>query len=151
MSGVEEEKAQRVCVRSFRQPRGPGLRRLNALMLFIASFLVHPIAAWTDPKDKLINPRGQKVCMQQCGSSALKCPEAFKREQEGVCWRCCTTWGETVIRVECKESSGNRTRLAEIEKKKKAEEEAKEKERKKDGWEKEEQKDTDTGRELGFS
>jgi hypothetical protein len=39
--------------------------------------LMVPIAAYTNPKDALINPRGKKVCMQQCGTSALQCPEAF--------------------------------------------------------------------------
>lgn len=47
--------------------------------IFISLLLLFgiPIAAVTDPKDALINPRGQKVCMQQCGTSALKCPETF--------------------------------------------------------------------------
>jgi hypothetical protein len=44
-----------------------------ALLLFLCSL----VCAWTNPKDALISPRGQKVCMQQCGTSALTCPEAF--------------------------------------------------------------------------
>jgi hypothetical protein len=35
------------------------------------------VLSWTNPKDALINPHGQKVCMQQCGTSELKCPETF--------------------------------------------------------------------------
>ncbi|KAH9874904.1 hypothetical protein J1614_004392 [Plenodomus biglobosus] len=58
---------------------------------------------WKNPKDALVNPRGQKVCMQQCGTRELLCPEAFLREQNGPCYRCCSTWGETVIRIECKD------------------------------------------------
>jgi hypothetical protein len=49
-------------------------------MVFLALLLciiASPIFAWTNPKDALISPRGQKVCMQQCGTSALTCPEAF--------------------------------------------------------------------------
>jgi hypothetical protein len=54
-----------------------------------------------------------------------------------ACYRCCATWGETVIRVECNESKGNRTgAVKEGEKKKEEEGEGKEK---------------DHGRELGFS
>lgn len=34
-------------------------------------------AAWTDPKDALVNPRGRKVCLDQCGTVGLVCPEAF--------------------------------------------------------------------------
>lgn len=74
-----------------------------------------------------------------------------KREQEGVCWRCCSTWGETVIRVECKDGGWNGTRQAEMEKEKAALKAKEEEERKKDGWEKEEKKETNPERELGFS
>lgn len=74
-----------------------------------------------------------------------------KREQEGACWRCCSAWGETVIRVECKDGGRNATREAEVEKEKAAKE-AKEKERAKlDGWEKKEPEEKDSQRELGFS
>jgi hypothetical protein len=53
--------------------------RIAMTSIFILVLLLFdiPIAAVTDPKDALINPRGQKVCMQQCGTSALKCPETF--------------------------------------------------------------------------
>ena len=98
-------------------------------MIFIAC----PVASWTDPKDALINPRGQKVCMQQCGTSALKCPEAFVsspllsdvilahevnkwKEQVNFCYRCCTTWGETVIKIQCDEFGKNKTHTKEQEK-----------------------------------
>jgi hypothetical protein len=47
------------------------------LALVLLQLLTAPIAAHTNPKDALISPRGQKVCMQQCGTSALQCPEAF--------------------------------------------------------------------------
>jgi hypothetical protein len=46
--------------------------------LILALLCVLALAAeWTNPKDALINPRGQKVCMEQCGTSELRCPEAF--------------------------------------------------------------------------
>ncbi|KAH8730634.1 hypothetical protein GQ44DRAFT_768386 [Phaeosphaeriaceae sp. PMI808] len=69
--------------------------------LVAMSFIVGLVASWSDPKDALLNPRGQKVCMQQCGTSALKCPEAFWKEQVDFCYHCCTTWGETVIKIQC--------------------------------------------------
>jgi hypothetical protein len=56
---------------------------------------------WHNPTDALVNPKGRKVCLDQCGTVSLKCPEAFWREEHGVCHLCCSTWGETVIRVEC--------------------------------------------------
>lgn len=58
---------------------------------------------WADPKDALINPRGKKVCLDQCGTSELICPEAFWSEQSNFCYRCCSTWGETVIKIVCKD------------------------------------------------
>jgi hypothetical protein len=54
-----------------------------------------------------------------------------------ACYRCCATWGETVIRVECNESKGNGTAVKDGEMKKKEEEG--------------EGKEKDHGRELGFS
>jgi len=56
------------------------------MAFFLAVLLSVPtfVAAWSDPKDALINPRGQKVCMQQCGTSALKCPEAFVSSQSAL-------------------------------------------------------------------
>jgi hypothetical protein len=50
------------------------MSRFSTLALIL---LMVPIAAYTNPKDALINPRGKKVCMQQCGTLALQCPEAF--------------------------------------------------------------------------
>jgi hypothetical protein len=59
------------------------------------------------------------------------------KEQMDACYRCCATWGETVIRVECNERKGNGTGVKEGETKKKEEEG--------------EGKEKDRGRELGFS
>jgi hypothetical protein len=70
-------------------------------LVYILLFIASAIAAHGNPKDALIKPRGQKVCMQQCGTSALICPEAFWKEQFDMCYRCCATWGETVIKIEC--------------------------------------------------
>jgi len=99
-------------------------------------------AAYTNPKDALINPRGEKVCMQQCGTSALKCPEAFWKEQFDMCYRCCAVWGETVIRVRCDEGSGNGT-MANTRKGNETEAEM--------DKEKDKGKNESVGRELGFS
>ncbi|KAF2850875.1 hypothetical protein T440DRAFT_396100 [Plenodomus tracheiphilus IPT5] len=79
---------------------------INMLFVYLSTAFIALAAAsedWTNPKDVLLNPRGQKVCMQQCGTRELLCPEAFFREQNGPCYRCCSTWGETVIRIECKD------------------------------------------------
>jgi hypothetical protein len=55
------------------------MRHVNMSMFSTLALLllIIPIDAYTNPKDALINPRGQKVCLQQCGTSALQCPEAF--------------------------------------------------------------------------
>ncbi|KAH3908720.1 hypothetical protein HBI56_073810 [Parastagonospora nodorum] len=79
-------------------------------MIFHIFLFTALCTAYSNPKDALINPRGEKVCMQQCGTSALKCPEAFWKEQFDMCYRCCAVWGETVIRVRCDEGgTGNGT------------------------------------------
>jgi hypothetical protein len=51
------------------------MRNVNMLVFSTLALLllIVPIAAYTDPKDVLVNPRG----LQQCGTSALQCPEAF--------------------------------------------------------------------------
>ncbi|KAF1851700.1 uncharacterized protein K460DRAFT_39598 [Cucurbitaria berberidis CBS 394.84] len=48
-----------------------------SLFLLLSLYMLLVTSEWTNPKDALINPRGQKVCLQQCGTSELKCPEAF--------------------------------------------------------------------------
>ncbi|KAF2027495.1 hypothetical protein EK21DRAFT_114716 [Setomelanomma holmii] len=78
-------------------------------VFFTALLIARPAVSWTDPKDALVNPRGKKVCLQQCGTSALKCPEAFWKEQVDMCYRCCATWGETVIKVQCDKAKTNQT------------------------------------------
>lgn len=50
---------------------------LSLFLLFLHLILV--TSEWMNPKDALVNPRGKIVCMQQCGTSELKCPEAFVR------------------------------------------------------------------------
>ena len=83
---------------------------------FLVTILTSLAAAtedWHNPADALVNPRGRKVCLDQCGTVELKCPETFWREEHGVCHKCCSTWGETVIRVECQSKSksvGNATK-----------------------------------------
>jgi hypothetical protein len=105
---------------------------------FVLFFIISSVAASTNPKDALINPRGQKVCMQQCGTSELRCPEAFWKEQVDMCYRCCATWGETVIKIECNQNKvgKNGTRVEG-------------KSRKEEGAVK--GKENVPGRELGFS
>jgi hypothetical protein len=63
------------------------------------------------------------------------------KEQMDACYRCCATWGETVIRVECNESTGNGTGVGAV----------KEEEKKKEEDGEGEGKEKDRGRELGFS
>ncbi|KAI8934509.1 hypothetical protein NX059_008209 [Plenodomus lindquistii] len=78
---------------------------LLRLLLTILATLAAASENGENPKDKLLNPLGRIVCMQQCGTRELRCPEAFFKEQEGPCYRCCSTWGETVIKIECKNRS----------------------------------------------
>lgn len=49
----------------------------NLLIALLFAALVP--AEWTNPQDALVNPRGKKVCLQQCGTAELLCPEAFVR------------------------------------------------------------------------
>ncbi|KAF1832126.1 hypothetical protein BDW02DRAFT_21078 [Decorospora gaudefroyi] len=79
----------------------PTMHLLAYLLAPLLSTLATATEDWTHPNDKLINPHGKKVCLDQCGTVDLQCPEAFWREQQHYCFRCCSTWGETVIRVEC--------------------------------------------------
>lgn len=81
---------------------------LYLYVLMMVMMMLDTLAAttedWKDPHDVLINPRGQKVCLQQCGTPKLLCPEAFFLDHSGSCFRCCSIWNETVIRIDCKDS-----------------------------------------------
>lgn len=58
-------------------PWNPLRIRLIAVLLLLSWVGFGNAAAWTDPKDALVNPRGRKVCLDQCGTVGLVCPEAF--------------------------------------------------------------------------